>query len=119
MGTPVGHSAGRRRCFGGRVSHDPEPRLLGRWRLVRADPVLDFAPNVSMEFLGGGRLRYGFDAGDTPQSLMLVYRVEGDVLHTDNLSAPHARETRFWFGPGDVLALDFGGSIAFFVRELR
>lgn len=101
------------------MNHEPESRLRGRWRLVRADPALDFAPNVSMEFLGGGRLRYGFDAGGTPQSLMLVYRVAGDVLQTDNPSAPHARETRFWFGPGDVLALDFGGSIAWFVRELR
>jgi hypothetical protein len=96
----------------------PEARLLGRWRLLRADAALDFAPNVGMEFLDGGRLRYAFDAGGNPQSILLVYRVEGDVLYTDNPAAPHARATRFGFGSGDSLILDFGGAIAWFIREL-
>jgi hypothetical protein len=96
----------------------PDPRLLGRWRLFRAAPGLDFAPNVRMEFLAGGRLQYSFTAGDHPQSVMLIYRVEGDVLFTDNPGAPHATATRFWFGPGDVLAIDFAGEVAWFIREL-
>jgi hypothetical protein len=105
------------------VADLPDPRLIGRWRLFRADPSLDFAPNVRMEFQQGGRLRYLFDAGegvgeDTSQLVMLVYRVEGDLLFTDNPIAPHATATRFWFGPGDVLAIDFAGAIAWFIREL-
>lgn len=97
---------------------EPEGRLLGRWRLMRADASLDFAPRVRMEFLTGGRLRYAFDAGTGEQSAMLVYRVQGDTLFTDNPAAPHARETHFSFGPGDVLILDFAGAAAWFVREL-
>jgi hypothetical protein len=98
---------------------DPlDPRLIGRWRLVRADASLDFAPNVRMEFLEGGRLRYEFHAGGTLQSLMLIYRVEGDLLFTDNPAAPHVQETRFRFGPGDVLTLDFAGAVAWFLREI-
>ena len=100
------------------MTERPDPRLFGRWRLFRADASLDFAPNVSMEFLEGGRLRYGFDAGPTPQSLMLIYRVEGDILHTDNPAAPHATTARFWFGPGDVLVIDFAGATAWFLREV-
>lgn len=100
------------------MSEPSDPRLIGRWRLFRADASLDFAPNVSMEFLEGGRLRYAFHAGDSPQSLMLVYRVDGDLLYTENPAAPHARATRFWFGPGDVLAMDFAGAVAWFIREL-
>jgi hypothetical protein len=100
------------------VTELPDPRLLGRWRLFRADPTLDFAPNVRMEFMRGGRLRYGFDAGTMPQSVMLIYRVEGDILSTDNPEASHTMSARFWFGEGDVLALDFAGAIAWFVREL-
>lgn len=96
----------------------PGDRLIGRWRLFRADASLDFAPNASMEFLEGGRLRYGFDAGGTAQSVMLVYRVEGDMLYTDNPASSHMRETRFWFGEGDALALDFAGAIAWFLREV-
>jgi hypothetical protein len=100
------------------MSAPPDSRLLGRWRLFRADASLDFAPNVRMEFLAGGRLRYAFDAGENPQSLMLVYRVEGDTLFTDNPAASHAATSRFWFGPGDVLALDFAGAVAWFLREV-
>ena len=101
------------------MSELPDPRLLGSWRLFRADQSLDFAPNVRMEFLSGGRLRYTFDVGGNARSLMLIYRVEGDQLFTDNPASPHASEARFWFGPGDVLAIDFAGAIAWFVRELR
>lgn len=100
------------------MSELPDPRLIGRWRLFRADPDLDFAPNVRMEFLDGGRLRYEFDAGGHAQSLMLIYRVEGDALFTDNPAASHATTMRFRFGPGDVLAIDFAGAIAWFIREL-
>ena len=100
------------------MSELPDPRLIGAWRLFRADQSLDFAPNVRMEFLAGGRLRYTFDVGGNPQSLMLVYRVEGDQLFTDNPAAPHASEARYRFGPGDVLAIDFAGAIAWFIREL-
>jgi hypothetical protein len=100
------------------MNETPAARLMGRWRLFRADASLDFAPNVRMEFLEGGRLRYSFEAAGTPQSIMLIYRVDGDMLFTDNPAAPHARETRFWFGPGDVLALDFAGAQAWFIREI-
>ena len=100
------------------MSELPDPRLIGRWRLFRADQSLDFAPNVRMEFLPGGRLRYTFDAGEHQQSLMLIYRVEGDQLFTDNPAAPHASATRFRFGPGDVLVIDFAGAIAWFIREV-
>ena len=100
------------------MSSDGDPRLIGRWRLFRADPSLDFAPNVRMEFLDGGRLRYSFDTGENPQSVMLVYRVEGDVLYTDNPAAPHSTATQFSFGPGEVLVIDFAGAVAWFIREL-
>lgn len=92
-------------------------RLLGRWRLMRADAALDFAPDVRMEFQHGGRLRYEFAVGQRRQVLMLLYRVDGDTLHTDNPAASHARSTRFHFGAGEVLVFDFVGACAWFVRE--
>lgn len=100
------------------MSEDDARRLLGAWRLLRADASLDFAPDVRVQFLPGGRLRYSFAAGDATQSLMLIYRTEDDLLVTDNPAAPHVRETRFRFGEGDALVLDFGNAIAWFVREL-
>ena len=99
------------------MSDDDADRLLGRWRLLRADAGLDFAPNARMEFLPGGRLRYAFDAGPGPQAIMLVYRIDGDMLLTDNPAHPHARSTRFRFGVGDALVLEFAEATAWFVRE--
>ena len=93
-------------------------RLLGRWRLLRADPTLDFAPEVGMEFCDGGRLHYAFEVGDRRQVIELVYRTDGNLLYTDNPAASHAISTHFQFGPGDVLIFDFAGAFAWFVREL-
>ena len=91
--------------------------LLGRWRLLRADRGLDFAPGVTMHFRPGGRLGYTIVVEGRAHEVALVYRVEGDVLRTDNPAAPHATATRFWLGEGGVLVFDFAGPLAVFVRE--
>ena len=93
--------------------------LLGIWRLMRADASLDFAPGVRMEFLIGGVLRYHVDVGGQDQVVDLVYRVEGDLLHTENPEAPHSMSVRLEHGAGDVLLLDFGGAQAMLVREVE
>ena len=98
-------------------SDDTPPWLLGRWRLLRADPTLDFAPGVGMEFLPFGRLLYSIRVEGREHVLALVYRVEGDMLQTDNPSAPHRTSTRLEHGEGDVLLLDFSGARAVFVRQ--
>lgn len=92
--------------------------LLGTWRLMRADPQLDFAPGVRMEFLAGGELRYHVDVGGKDQVISLVYRVDGDMLHTDNPAAPHSMSVHIAHGIGDVLLLDFAGPQALLVREV-
>lgn len=97
----------------------PDPsQLLGRWRLLRADDELDFAPGVRMEFRLGGRLFYSFEVGDRRQVIQLVYRVTDDVLHTEYPGAAHDVEARFSFGAGGVLLFDFAGARAWFVKEL-
>jgi hypothetical protein len=97
--------------------HDVPAWLFGMWRLLRAEAALDFAPGVRMEFLHGGRLRYHIDVGGRDQVIPLVYRVDGDMMRTDNPAAPHAVSTRFALGAGDVLVFDFSGARAWFVRE--
>lgn len=93
--------------------------LLGRWRFLRADASLDFAPSVRMDFRDGGHLDYTVEVEGHTQTFPLVYRVDGDVLLTDNPAAPHATATRFQQGEGDVLVFDFAGALALFVRESR
>jgi hypothetical protein len=91
--------------------------LLGTWRLMRADPELDFAPGVRMEFCSQGLLHYHIDVGGRDQVVELVYRVEGDLLYTDNPASPHSMTVRIEHGAGDILMLDFAGSRALLVRE--
>jgi hypothetical protein len=93
--------------------------LIGTWRLMRADPSLDFAPGVRMEFRADGQLHYHIDVGGRDQIVTLLWRVEGDLLHTDNPVAPHSMTVRIVHGVGDVLMLDFAGAHALLVRETR
>lgn len=95
----------------------PLPTILGSWRLLRAHHTLDFAPEVGMEFLDGGRLHYSFAVGGRRQVVELVYRLNGDELHTDNPAASHETVVRWRIGAGDVLVLDFAGAEACFVRD--
>jgi len=96
---------------------EPPAWLLGRWRLIRADSELEFAPGTRMEFRGGGALRYMIPLEGREFEIDLVYRVKGDLLLTDNPSALHSAATRFALGAGDVLVFDFAGPRALFVRE--
>jgi hypothetical protein len=91
--------------------------LLGIWRLYRADPSLDFAPGVRMEFAPEGHLRYHISVGGSDQVVELLYRVEADTLHTENVITPHTMSVKFAREGEDVLALDFGGASAWLLRE--
>jgi hypothetical protein len=91
--------------------------LIGTWRLLRADATLDFAPGVRMEFLDEGTLRYHVDVGGRDQVIALRFRIEGDMLHTENPAAPHTMSVRIERGAGGVLILDFAGPRAWLVRE--
>jgi pyruvate kinase len=61
-----------------------------------------------MEFLIDGVLRYHVDVGGQDQVVDLVYRVEGDLLLTENPEAPHSMSVRIEHGAGDVLLLNDG-----------
>lgn len=91
--------------------------LLGTWRLLGADPVLDFAPGVRMQFCPRGRLLYTIQVGRRAQVIALLYRVDGECLRTDNPAAPHSTSTRIVRGHGGVLIFDFSGARAVFIRE--
>ena len=95
----------------------PPPWLLGRWRLVHAAPVLGFIPGTCMEFERDGTLRYVLPIDGTEQTIALLYRVDENLLRTENPLAPHATATPIRRGPGDTLVLDFADSPAVLVRE--
>ena len=91
--------------------------LIGWWRLVHAAEVLGFIPGTRMEFGADGLLQYVIPIDGTEQTVALYYRVEDDLLRTENPLAPHATAIPFRKGPGDTLVLDFADSPAVLVRE--
>jgi hypothetical protein len=96
----------------------PPDWLIGRWRLMHAAPALGFTPGTRMEFRPGGTLIYVIPIEQQEQAITLLYRVDGDVLRTENPAAPHATATPFHQGPAGTLVLDFADSPAVLVREV-
>ena len=103
----------------GSPAPQPPAWLLGRWRLVHAAASIGFTPGTRMDFRAGGELRYSIPLEGREQVISLVYRVEGDILRTENPLAPHATAPPVRQGPGDTLVLDFADSPAVLVREVR
>ena len=91
--------------------------LLGAWHLIRAEAPLEMLPGTRMEFGQGGHLEYALTVEGRTTRFALVYRVDGDLLRTENPASPHAAEARLSLGDGDILTLDFGGPRAWFARE--
>jgi hypothetical protein len=98
------------------ISSTP-PWLLGSWRLLHAAAAIGIQPGTRMEFHPSGALKYRIPVDGSERVVALVYRVDGDLLRTENPLAPHATATPFRQGPGDTLVLDFADSPAVLVRE--
>lgn len=104
---------------GARAASGAPGWLLGRWRLLHAAPALGFTPATRMEFRADGALLYSIPIEGTEQRIALVYRIDQDLLRTENPLAPHATATPFRQGPGGTLVLDFADSPAVLIREHR
>ncbi len=94
----------------------PQESLLGCWHLLAADPKLEMSEPVELEFKGNGELVYSIDAGTKWQIMRLTFRIDGDVLVTDQSSKPDEQRTQFSFEDDNTLVLDYGGARASFVR---
>jgi hypothetical protein len=83
-----------------------EQRLVGKWRSDPEDPegISEFG-EVSLEFSPNAGLTYTVHGEEKRQIILLTYRVEGDVLITDQPSHPKEERTRFKITPGGKLIL--------------
>lgn len=94
----------------------PPAALLGCWRLVRADAHLDLGEHATLEFRQGNDLRCTFEEDGRPRVLKMAYWLEGNVLVTDQASAPREQRMRLHLETADLLRLDYGGALAWFER---
>jgi hypothetical protein len=91
-----------------------QPKLVGCWHLER--PQGEGAEPAEADFRADGRLFYSVWAGDRWQIMKLEYQVDGDMLVTDQPSAPREDKTRFALQADGTLMLEFGGQRSSFKR---
>lgn len=90
--------------------------LIGRWVADPESKSEGEMENSSLEFFEDGSLIYTIHEAESDQKALLVYKVNGDVLVTDQPSSPQREETRFLFNSDGKLVLDYGGSWSVYVK---
>lgn len=92
--------------------------LVGKWVSdpLDVDSIRDYG-QVSLDFSGNGTLVYAVRTGDKREYIFLTWRVEGDVLVTDQHSAPKQERTRFNVDPNGKLSLLYADRRSVFVRD--
>jgi hypothetical protein len=85
--------------------------IVGKW-MGRVN-----GESVGMEFLDDGRLAYVVLSPDGKSQVMrMLYRVDGDVLVTDQPSHPREERSKFRID-GEELIISFGGDESRFRRS--
>ena len=72
---------------------------------------------VTLVFEKDGELTYTVHAAGKDQKMFLTFRVEGEVIVTDQPSSPRQERTRFSVGSDGKLTVWFGGQRAVYVHE--
>jgi hypothetical protein len=86
-------------------------RLLGSWRIERAEGGIDGTTPTEIEFLPGGLADYCVHVGGGWHVIPLVFRIEGDVLvmHPRPPMVPEEERSRIRFEPDGALVMEHGG----------
>ncbi len=91
--------------------------LLGIWQLVRCVAPLEIQPGTQMHFAPDGSLTYLIPTADAALRISLRWRLDGGVLHTTHEDGTNPVAVPASLGPAEVLAFDFDGLRAFFLRS--
>ena len=92
--------------------------LVGHWVSDPEDVVQsETYDQVSLDFSSNGTLVYATRTGSKREYIFLTWRVEGDVLVTDQPSAPKQEWTRFNIDPSGKLSLVHVDRRSVFVRD--
>lgn len=91
-------------------------KLIGEWRLIRAEGEMEPDENISMCFHDDGRLTYTHHLEDKDQIILLTYHLDGDRIITDQPSNPRKETTKVSFDQKGYLDLDYTECKAWFER---
>lgn len=101
----------------GKMSDSEGGNQIGRWTSDPDDPeAIATYGDVLLDFSRNGALTYKILADGKRQIMLLMYRIEGDVLVTDQPSAPKEERTNFRFTLDGKLILEQEGRPSTYVR---
>ena len=88
--------------------------LIGVWNRIRAS---ESDEDVMLQFAATGDLTYTINANEKLQVIRLRYFIDGNILVTDQPSAPRIERTRFSLEDADTLALEYQDEQSRFQRK--
>ena len=91
--------------------------LVGTWKLVKADQDIDVEDGVEMVIDPDGRIVYVLHRGTKKQIINLTFRLEKDLIISDQPSHPEEQATKVTFDSGYLL-FDYEDSKAWFERVI-
>jgi hypothetical protein len=90
--------------------------LHGAWQLLRCETPLELEPETRMEFGPDGALTYRIPTAGGQLQVVLRWRLEVGVLHTQLEDGSNPVQVPVSLGEAGVLQFDFGGPRAWFAR---
>lgn len=90
-------------------------QIIGRWMLVKTDGTIDIGDKVEMTISSDGKIEYRIHDKSKIQIINLTYRLEDNILITDQLSAPREERTSLSLDK-DCLILSYQDSISWFKK---
>jgi hypothetical protein len=93
-----------------------DQQLVGKWRSDPDDASINEYGDVSLDFSPNGGLAYTVHTEGKRQVMLLTYRVEGEILITDQPSDPKEERTRFKIRPDGRLVLMYEHRSSAYVR---
>lgn len=90
-------------------------RLLGKWVSQLSDDHESYE-GATLEFKEGGWLDYTIHCAEKDQKIILTYRVEDNILITDQPSHPREERTTFIFTDDGKLVLVYGDQRSLYNR---
>lgn len=97
--------------------HGSADRLIGRWTTDPDDSdSLHESGRVSLVFGNDEKLTYVIHGENKDEIMVLTYRLEDDMVITDQPSAPREERTAFTLTPAGKLILELGGIRSRYIR---
>ena len=90
--------------------------LVGCWLLIDSPNGIDAGERVEMKLEPSGRMIYAILEKGRWKLMILSYRVEGNLIISNQPSAPREKRTEFSFSEPDTLNLEQPGNVSSFRR---